>query len=264
MSNLVTSATGKSEAKERTKAWLQQVYEDELNRPLGKEGEDYWIADIHDRGQTHDQVLANIKRSNEKWLGDTYEKELGRPLDEEGRKWWMGDLRGQGSGKENLAYGSDRPAQSRDQVLKNIQESKEAVGYQRGKGKTTETEEPVPSPWEETKYDYTPYKERGYNNYWDSVDAAADAGNNMTDDYYNRFLPQMRNEVLLGINEIGAAGRYHGSRYTGKPPTYADPKELFDYYKNKKGNSEQTGNSEVDALNKRIDELEKKYSFDDD
>ena len=79
----------------------------------------------------------------------------------------------------------------------------------------------------------------------------------MTDDYYGRFLPQMRNEVLLGINEIGAAGRYHADRYEGKPPTYTDPKELFDYYKGKTGKSKDSDSE----LEKRVKALEDKYSI---
>ena len=67
----------------------------------------------------------------------------------------------------------------------------------------------------------------------------------------------MRNEVLLGINEIGAADRYHGERYEGKPPTYTDPKELFDYYKGKTGKDKDTDSE----LEKRVKALEDKYSI---
>mgnify|MGYP003114218600 FL=1 len=95
----------------------------------------------------------------------------------------------------------------------------------------------------------------------DAIDAAADTGNRMTDDYYGRFLPQMRKEMLLGINEIGAADRYHGERYEGKPPTYTDPKELFDYYKSKTGKSDDSSNDTIKDLQKRIKELEDKYSI---
>jgi len=193
-------------AKDRTKTWLQDVYKKELGRDLGDEGEKYWTADIHDRGQTEEQVLANIRRSDE---------------------------------------------------YKN---------YQRGIGDATPV--PLPSPPihgdpgpkpkpEKPKYDYTPDPDRKYNKYWDAIDAAADTGNRMTDDYYGRFLPQMRNEVLLGINEIGAADRYHGERYEGKPPTYTDPKELFDYYKNKTGKDKDTDSE----LEKRVKALEDKYSI---
>ena len=52
-------------AKDRTKTWLQETYKKELGRDLGDEGEKYWTADINDRGQTQEQVLANIRRSDE-------------------------------------------------------------------------------------------------------------------------------------------------------------------------------------------------------
>ena len=199
-------------AKERTKTWLQDTYKKELGRDLGEEGEKYWTADIHDRGQTQEQVLANIRRSPE------------------------------------------------------------YAAYQRGKGEGSLPAPVIPSPQppkpkpdkpkpKKPKYDYTPDPRRKYNKYWDAIDAAADTGNQMTDDYYRRFLPQMRNEVLLGINEIGAADRYHGDRYEGKPPTYTDPKELFDYYKSKTGKSDDDDNDTMKDLEKRIKELEDKYSI---
>ena len=195
-------------AKDRTKTWLQDTYKTELGRDLGDEGEKYWTADIHDRGQTQEEVLANIRRSDE---------------------------------------------------YKN---------YQRGKGEGSLPVIPSPKPQpekpkpgkpkpEKPKYDYTPDPDRKYNKYWDAIDAAANTGNQMTDDYYGRFLPQMRNEVLLGINEIGAADRYHGDRYEGTPPSYTDPKELFDYYKGKT-----SGSSSSDSdLEKRIKALEDKYTI---
>ena len=195
----------KKAAKEKTRLWLKDVYKKELGREYDEPGAKYWTADIHDRGQTQEQVLANIRRSDE------------------------------------------------------------YKAYQRGKGQTPPPivkppihGDPGPKPKpEKPKYDYTPDPDRKYNKYWDAIDAAADTGNRMTDDYYGRFLPQMRNEVLLGINEIGAADRYHGERYEGKPPTYTDPKELFDYYKGKTGKDKDTDSE----LEKRVKALEDKYSI---
>ena len=69
------------------------------------------------------KVWVAVKTKN-----STYKKELNRELDDEGRNWWMGDFRGQGSGKEHLTYGSDRPAQTREQVLANIKRSEEYKG----------------------------------------------------------------------------------------------------------------------------------------
>ena len=201
-------------AKDRTKTWLQDVYKKELGRDLGDEGEKYWTADIHDRGQTQDQVLANIRRSDEY-------KNYQRGRDDE-----------RGIGIFPIIPGD--PTQPGP--------------------KKPKPEKPIVK---KPKYDYTPDPDRKYNKYWDAVDAAANTGNQMTDDYYGRFLPQMRNEVLLGINEIGAADRYHGDRYEGKPPTYTDPKELFDYYKSKTSSSSSSDND----LEKRIKALEDKYSI---
>jgi len=199
-------------AKDRTKTWLQETYKKELGRDLGDEGEKYWTADIHDRGQTQEQVLANIRRSDE----------------------YKNYQRGKGEGSLPVTP-SPKPQPEKPKPAK-------------------------PKP-EKPKYDYTPDPDRKYNKYWDAIDAAADTGNRMTDDYYGRFLPQMRNEVLLGINEIGAADRYHGERYEGKPPTYTDPKELFDYYKNKTGKSDDSSNDTIKDLQDRIKELEDKYTI---
>tara|TARA_B100000965_G_scaffold267044_1_gene225735 strand:- start:321 stop:977 length:657 start_codon:yes stop_codon:yes gene_type:complete len=202
-------------AKDRTKTWLQETYKKELGRDLGDEGEKYWTADIHDRGQTQEQVLANIRRSDEyknyqRGIGDATPVPLPSPP---------------------IHGDPTKPGPKKPKPVK-------------------------PKP-EKQKYDYTPDPNRRYNKYWDAIDAAADTGNRMTDDYYGRFLPQMRNQVLLGINEIGAADRYHGERYEGKPPTYTDPKELFDYYKGKTGKSKDSDSE----LEKRVKALEDKYSI---
>ena len=198
-------------AKDRTKTWLQDTYKKELGRDLGDEGEKYWTADIHDRGQTQEEVLANIRRSDE----------------------YKNYQRGKGEGSLPVMPGP---------IIK------PPIHGDPG---------PKPKP-EKPKYDYTPDPDRKYNKYWDAVDAAANTGNQMTDDYYGRFLPQMRDEVLLGIKEIGAADRYHGDRYEGTPPSYTDPKELFDYYKSKTSSS----SSSDSDLEKRIKALEDKYSID--
>ena len=107
--------------------FLERVYQHELNRKPDEEGYQYWTNALNN-GDTREQVLMNIRISDEKWLRDTYKIELNRELDDEGRNWWMGDFRGQGSGKEHLTYGSDRPAQTRAQVLANIKRSEENKG----------------------------------------------------------------------------------------------------------------------------------------
>tara|TARA_B100000287_G_scaffold225484_2_gene212756 strand:- start:20102 stop:20626 length:525 start_codon:yes stop_codon:yes gene_type:complete len=53
------------DARARTEAWLEGVYRDELGRELGAEGRKYWTDDVHERGQTREQVIANIRRSPE-------------------------------------------------------------------------------------------------------------------------------------------------------------------------------------------------------
>jgi len=216
--------TEKKWAKERTKTWLQETYKNELGRDLGDEGEKYWTADIHDRGQTQDQVLANIRRSKE----------------------YKNYQRGK----------SETPVVVQPPIIHgDPPETKPPLH-----GDPTKPGPKKPKP-EKPKYNYTPNPDRKYNKYWDAIDAAADTGNQMTDDYYRRFLPQIRNEVLLGINEIGAADRYHGDRYEGKPPTYSDPKELFDYYRSKTDRSSDSSDDTIKDLQDRIKELEDKYSI---
>ena len=210
-------APGAESAKAKTKEWLKGVYKKELGREYDEPGAKYWTADIHDRGQTQEQVLANIRRSAEykayqRGIGDATPIPLPTP--------------GPPIHGDPTKPGPKKP----------------------------KPEKPITK---KPKYDYTPDPDRKYNKYWDAIDAAADTGNRMTDDYYGRFLPQMRNEVLLGINEIGAADRYHGERYEGKPPTYTDPKELFDYYKGKTGKDKDTDSE----LEKRVKALEDKYSI---
>ena len=191
--------TEKKWARQRTEKWLEGVYKNELGRDLGDEGRAYWTDDIHERGQTKDEVLANIRRSNE------------------------------------------------------------YKGYQRGKGEDLDPLPEVPSKPEKPSKPpirWTPKDtDRKYGIY-DAISAASSAGNRMTDDYYGRFLPEMRKNVMLGINEIGAADRYHGNRYEGKPPEYTDPDELFEKYKRDDDNDESSD------LEKRIKVLEDKYKID--
>ena len=54
-----------NDARARTEAWLEGVYRDELGRELGAEGRQYWTDDVHEKGQTREQVVANIRRSPE-------------------------------------------------------------------------------------------------------------------------------------------------------------------------------------------------------
>ena len=283
------------EARQRTQEWLRGVYKKELGREIGQEGLDYWTKDIHERGQNRNQVLSNIRRSDEKWLGDTYKTELGRELRDEGREYWMNDMREGGQSREDVLanirrsdeykeyQGGGNPIKIDDpdpivcgpgMVINSAGDGCVldpdlpididcASGYKvnaAGDG-CVKIKEPKEKEKEKDPR-YTPDPNRPYNKYWDSIDAAADAGNRMTDDYYQRFLPQMRKEVMLGIDEIGAADRYHESRYEGKPPDYIDPADLFKKYRG--GDSDDDDDNDSDAvktLTQRLDELEKKYSI---
>ena len=45
--------------------FLERVYQSELGREPDGEGFKYWLDDINIRGETREQVLANIRRSEE-------------------------------------------------------------------------------------------------------------------------------------------------------------------------------------------------------
>ena len=45
--------------------FLERVYQSELGREPDGEGFEYWIDDMNIRGETREQVLANIRRSEE-------------------------------------------------------------------------------------------------------------------------------------------------------------------------------------------------------
>ena len=45
--------------------FLERVYQSELNRDPDGEGFKYWLDDMNLRGETREQVLANIRRSEE-------------------------------------------------------------------------------------------------------------------------------------------------------------------------------------------------------
>jgi hypothetical protein len=64
---------------------------------------------------------------------------------------------------------------------------------------------------------------------------AANYGNAATDDYQRRFIPSLNRQSELEAREIGETGNFHLSRFAGKVPELGDPKEMFEYYKNKIG-----------------------------
>ena len=216
------------DARQRTEQWLEGVYQKELGRKLGDEGRAYWTADIHDRGQTREQVLANIRRSNEYkgyQRGREEEKELVKPFEPP-----VVPLPEVPKPRPPIHGDPERPRRPRRRPI----EGGDGDGWRWGRNRR--------------KYDIH-----------DGISAAASAGNRMTDDYYARFLPEIRNEVLLGTAEIGAADRYHGERYLGTPTDYTDPDDLFKKYRN--DDDDESESSVTDELERRIQELEDRYSI---
>ena len=90
--------------------YLDNLYENILERDPDDEGLEYWKEQLTSGNQTRQEVEANINRSDEKWLGDTYKEELGRSLRDEGREYWLNDI---------------KEGQTREQVLANIRRSDE-------------------------------------------------------------------------------------------------------------------------------------------
>ena len=50
---------------ETDEQFLNRIYQEELDREPDGEGFKYWLEDMNIRGETRDQVLANIRRSEE-------------------------------------------------------------------------------------------------------------------------------------------------------------------------------------------------------
>lgn len=45
--------------------FIKETYRDLLHREPDQEGLEYWIADLEERGQTREDVVANIRLSDE-------------------------------------------------------------------------------------------------------------------------------------------------------------------------------------------------------
>lgn len=54
-----------AESTEANRLFLQETYRDLLNREPDEEGMQYWLEDLEERGQTREDVVANIKLSDE-------------------------------------------------------------------------------------------------------------------------------------------------------------------------------------------------------
>ena len=223
-----------------TSTWLRDVYQRDLGRDVGEEGLNYWGEEFRG-GKSKADIERDIGLSDEKWLQDTYKTELGRGLRNEGRSYWMNDLKG---------------GATRADVLANIKRSDE--------WKTRNaTPAPIPDPDPDPDPDPTPTPTPDPGPDWqdidwtsfsptlpeyevnDGIDAAASAGNRMTDHFYMRGLPQNKAYIDRGVLETGAALNYHQGRTyqrddDGKVignklniPDYLDPKEMFDYFHSK-------------------------------
>lgn len=64
----------------------------------------------------------------------------------------------------------------------------------------------------------------------DMIAATADYGNRATDDYFNRFIPDLKNQSILQALEMGESMGFHIGRLTAKPPELGDPKDLYKWY----------------------------------
>ena len=62
---------------------------------------------------------------------------------------------------------------------------------------------------------------------------AIEYGNDMNDYFQTNFVPSLKNEAMLGSQEIGEAGKFYLNKFIGKVPKLGDPKEMFEYYADK-------------------------------
>lgn len=101
---------------------LREMYQKHLDRDVDEEGRKYWGDEIRSGRSTAEDVLANIRRSDEyagvveNFLSDAYKSNLGRDADDEGFSYWADQLK---SGKMD-----------RDAVWSSIRDSDEGRKYQ--------------------------------------------------------------------------------------------------------------------------------------
>tara|TARA_R100000655_G_scaffold88533_2_gene128839 strand:- start:126 stop:2465 length:2340 start_codon:yes stop_codon:yes gene_type:complete len=111
-----------NEQEQETQQFIEDTYQVELNRDPDQAGAEYWAEQINSGNQTKQEVIDNIKRSeeyqninnpsgeglnNEEWLQQTYQDVLGRDLGDEGKEYWMGDL-GKGATREEVQANIER------------------------------------------------------------------------------------------------------------------------------------------------------------
>lgn len=128
----------KPPAVDEVDTFLSNAYLRNLDRQIDDEGKQYWGDEIRSGRATKDDVLGNLRRSDEysgvveNFLTDAYKKNLGRDADTEGFNYWANELK---SGKMD-----------RDQVYSAITRSKEAEEYRKTRPPKDDMVRPMPIP----------------------------------------------------------------------------------------------------------------------
>jgi len=118
--------------------FLNNAYLRNLDRQIDDEGKKYWGDEIRSGRATKDDVIGNLRRSDEysgvveNFLTDAYRNNLGRDADTEGFDYWANELK---SGKMD-----------RDQVYSAIKGSKEAEEYRKTRPPEDDMVRPMPIP----------------------------------------------------------------------------------------------------------------------
>lgn len=118
--------------------FLNNAYLRNLDRQIDDEGKKYWGDEIRSGRATKDDVIGNLRRSDEysgvveNFLTDAYRNNLGRDADTEGFDYWANELK---SGKMD-----------RDQVYSAIKGSKEAEEYRKTRPPEDDWARPMPVP----------------------------------------------------------------------------------------------------------------------
>lgn len=118
--------------------FLSNAYLRNLDRRIDDEGKKYWGDEIRSGRATKDDVIGNLRRSDEysgvveNFLTDAYRNNLGRDADTEGFDYWANELK---SGKMD-----------RDQVYSAIKGSKEAEEYRKTRPPEGDIVRPMPIP----------------------------------------------------------------------------------------------------------------------
>ena len=123
--------------------FLNNAYLRNLDRQIDDEGKKYWGDEIRSGRATKDDVIGNLRRSDEysgvveNFLTDAYRNNLGRDADTEGFDYWANELK---SGKMD-----------RDQVYSAIKGSKEAEEYRKTRPPEDDLVRPMPVPFSKPK-----------------------------------------------------------------------------------------------------------------